>query len=207
MKKRAMITTIYTARAVKIAIHKLRPDLVFCIVEKDYNKSKDPAIKVKKQAIEDLKKSFGDVIEIKILEVESLYEIYKITKSIIKKINELSEDNEIFIHISEGRKPLAFGLSFAAYIKKGDIKGIYYVIAETNELLKLPLFSFKINKTQKEILDSIKKGVKDKDSLITKLKKSRSVVYQYIKELQDDGYVLSENRHLELTDLGRIIIL
>lgn len=202
-----MITTIYTAKAVKIAIHKLRPDVVICIVEKGYGKSKDPAVKMKRQAIEDLKMSFGDVIEIKMLEVESLYDIYKITKGIMKKINELSKDNEIFIHISEGRKPLAFGLSFAAYMKKNDVKGIYYVVAETNKLLKLPLFSFKINKTQKRILEYIEKDIKDKDSLITKLKKSRSVVYQYIKELQEDGYVLSENKHLELTDLGRIMIL
>lgn len=207
MKKRAMITTIFTSKAVKIAIHKLHPDIVICVVEKNYDKLEGKDSETKRQAIKELETAFKDILKIEILETKSLYDIYEITKDVIKKIDSSSKDNEIFIHISEGRKPLAFGLSFAAYMRKKDIKGIYYVVSETDELIKLPLFSFPINKSQKKILEEVEKGTETIESLLIKLNKSRSVVYQYVKELQENGYVLGENKHLELTDLGRIMIL
>ena len=207
MKKRVMITSIFSARAIKLAITKLSPDKVVCVVEKGYEKLSGEDSEKKRKAIEELKSGFGDILTIEILETESLYNLYEITKDVITKIDDLSKDYDIYIHISEGRKPLAFGLSFASYMRRKDIKGIYYVKTEDNEMMKLPLFNFPINISQKEILKNIEGGSDDTDSLISKTGKSRSVVYQYVKELLDEGYLINGDEKLKLTDLGRIMIL
>ncbi len=207
MKKRVMITTIFSSRSVKIAAHKLKPDKIICVVEKDYDKIRDKNLELKRNAIKNLIDSFGDIIEIKILRTKSIYDIYEITKDVIKKIDELSEHSEILLNITEGRKTLSFGLIFAAYSRKEKIEGIYYVIEETNEIIKLPLLDLSVNETQKEILNYIKEGVKNIDSLMKKLNKSKSIIYQYVKELQNAGYINNKTGELNITELGKIMIL
>jgi len=200
MKKRVLITTIWSSDAIKIAINKISNiDELIYLVE-------DNPPKEKIQAIEDLKKSFGDIIQIKELKT-SLYDISKIIADSIKKIDCLSaEGNEIIIHISEGRKTLAFGLMFAAYLRKDKIKGIYYVIKERNELLPLPLLSFSINETKKLILKEIMKGNEDKEKIMKNLDLGRSIVYQYINELKSEGFITNETG-LKITDLGKVMVI
>ena len=207
MKKRVMITSIFSARAIKLAITKLSPDKVICVVERGYDKLTGEDSEKKRKAIDELKSGFGDILTIEILETEWLYNLYEITKDVINKIDELSKDYDIYIHISEGRKTLAFGLSFASYMRRKNIKGIYYVKTEDNELMKLPLFNFPVNISQKEILKYIGEGYDNIEILITKTGKSRSIVYQYVKELLEDGYITNEEEKLGLADLGRIMIL
>jgi len=200
MKKRILITTIYTSDAIKIAINKISNiDELIYLVE-------DNPPKEKTQAIEDLKTSFGDVIKISELKT-SLYDIPRIIADVVKKIDQLTtNENEIIIHISEGRKTLAFGLLFAAYLRKDKIKNVYYVIKEKNELLALPLLSLSTNESKKEILKEIIKGNEDPEKIQKNLDLGKSAVYQYINELKQEGYITNETG-LKITDLGRIIIL
>ena len=111
------------------------------------------------------------------------------------------------MHISEGRKPLSFGLTFAAYLRKKRIKGVYYIIEERNEILKFPLFNFPVNEIQKELLQLVSKDNEDVESLIKNSKKSRSVVYQYIKDLEENGFIDRVNGTIRITELGKMIIL
>ncbi len=202
-----MVSTVYSGSAVKYAITKLSPDIVIFVVEKELNKIKDDEnIEKKKKSIEELKNFYKDTLQIEFLETKSLYDIYEITRDVIRKIDELPKEYEIITHISEGRKPLSFGLTFASYIRKDRVSGIYYVISETNEILKFPMFTFPINEIQKELLGLIDKGAGETEVLIKKSDKSRSVVYQYIKELEENGFIDRENGNIKLTELGRVVI-
>src|SRR3989338_5654146 len=204
MKKRVMISTVYSGNAIKYAITKLSPDVLILVVEKDLGKIKDDEnIEKKKKAISEIKSFFKNTLEIQFLETKSLYDIYEITKEVIGKIDELNENDEIIMHISEGRKPLSFGLTFAAYLRKKRVKAIYYIIAEKNELLKFPMFTFPIGETQRELLKIIFKEPENIESLIKRTEKSRSVVYQYIKELEENGFIERFNGDIKITELGR----
>ena len=200
MRRRILFTTIYTSDAIKIAINKIANiDELIYLVE-------DSPPKEKSKAIKDLKTSFGDIIKITELKT-SLYDITKIVKDVTKKIDQLSKNNnEILIHISEGRKTLALGLLFSAYLRKEKIKAVYYVIKEKNELLSLPLLSISINESKKAILRQIMNRNEDKERIGKKLALGKSAVYQYINELKKEGYIQNgKDKKLELTELGRIV--
>ena len=134
MKKRVMITSVYSGSAIKETIVKLSPTDIILVLEED------PPI-IKKETIKVLKKFFSKNINFKELRIKSLYDIASITKQIISEIDN-NEENDIFVHISEGRKTLSFAMSFAAYIRKHKVEGLYYVIEENNQLIKMPLLSF-----------------------------------------------------------------
>lgn len=207
MKKRVMVSTVYSGNAVKYAITKLSPDTVIFVVENNFKELEDEDAKIKKKAIEDIKKFFGEIIKTEILQTKSLYDIYEITKDIVKKIDSISEEYDIIMHISEGRKPLSFGLTFAAYLRKNRVGGVYYVVSGSNEIIKFPSFSFPVNEMEKKLLEEINSGKVDIESLINELDRSRSVVYQYVKNLEENGYLIKEENKLKLTELGKIIIL
>jgi len=207
MKKRILFTTIFSSNTIKATINKLSNiDEVIYLVEEGLEKEKSEDAKIKLKAIEDLKSSFKDVIKITGLRT-SLYDIPKIMADVAKKIDQFSKDEtEIFIHISEGRKPLALGLLFASYLRNERISGAFYLIKEKNELMTLPLLDFSINKRKRAILNKINQGIEDKDKIQKELKLSRSAVYQYIDELKKEGFITNETG-LKITELGRVMIL
>lgn len=206
MKKRIIITSLFSANTINPIIAKLSPTDLILVVEKDLKNLSNKDVETKKEAIEYIKQNFGKIINIEILETKSLYDLYEITKDIVTKIDNIKE-GEIMFNISEGRKTLSFGMSFAAYLRHEKIKAIYYLIKETNELLQMPFLKFSINKVQKEILESLMKKSLDLKSLKENMGKSKSVFYNYIKELQINGYIIIEDENIYITNLGKIVIL
>src|SRR3989338_10853297 len=97
MKKRVMISTVYSGNAIKYAITKLSPDVLILVVEKDLGKIKDDEnIEKKKKAISEIKSFFKNTLEIQFLETKSLYDIYDITKEVIGKVNIGNFNNSFF---------------------------------------------------------------------------------------------------------------
>lgn len=206
MKKRVLIASIFSGDTLNSMIVKLSPTDIILVIEKDLDDMKDENAKIKKKAIETLKQNFEKIVNIDFIKVESIYDIYEIAKEVTKKIDSI-KDSEIMLNISEGRKPISFGMSFAGYLRKKDITAIYYLIKETDILLKMPFLSFSVNNTQKQIL----RELFNKSLLISllkeKIKKSKSVFYKYLKDLQTNGYVTTEENNIKITDLGKIAIL
>ena len=197
---KTLISTIYEGGATDVAIIKFSPDKVILIgVDKS-----DPERKTKlKKAIETLKNKYK-TIKFEILDT-SIYEIPKIVNDVCKVIDkEYKLDNEIMLHISEGRKTQFLGALFASFIKKDKIKGVYYLIQETNKALTLPLLDFKLSPTKTMILKELATGNKKVSDIIKKTKKSKAMIYAHITELKKNGYI-TEN--MEITDAGRICIL
>ncbi len=197
---KTLISTIYEGGAVNAAIIKFSPDRVILIgVDKS-----DPERKTKlKKAVEEIKNKYK-TIEFEMLDT-SIYDIPKIVDDVCKVIDkEHKQRNEITLHISEGRKTQSLGALFAGFIKKDKIKGVYYLIEETNKALPMPLLDFKLSPTKTFILKEIASGNKKVADIIKKSKKSKAMVYAHINELKKNGY-LTEN--MEITDAGRICIL
>jgi CRISPR locus-related DNA-binding protein len=198
--KRILITTIYTSDAIKIAINKISNiDEIIYLVEDPLEE------KTKSNSIKELKETFKGIIQVTELKT-SLYDVPKIMSDVLKKIDSISKEDEIFIHISEGRKTLAFGLLFAAYMRQERIKGVYYIIREEKKLLTLPLLNLSINESKGAILKEIAKENENLENIMKKLDLSKSMTYQYINELKNEGYI-TNGEHLKITELGRVMIL
>ncbi len=197
---KTLISTIYEGGAVNAAIIKFSPDKVVLIcVDKS-----DPERKTKlKKSIEELRNKYK-TLSFEILDT-SIYDIPKIVSDVCKIIDkEKKLGNEITLHISEGRKTQSLGALFAGFIKKDKIKGVYYLIEETNKALSMPLLDFKLSPTKTFILKELASGNKKVADIIKKSKKSKAMIYAHITELKRNGYLTENN---EITDAGRICIL
>ncbi len=191
-----LITTIHKGDSINDAIRKFSPDKLMFIVP-------EPQEKTKTEAINKIQKDFKN------LKFENIktktYDVTQIVKDVDKAIKkELKNNNKIKIHISESRKPQAFAAYFAGLLNKEKIEGVYYLEEEDGSILTMPLLSLKLSKTKTFILNELNKGNKDIPSIIKKVKKKKSIIYQHIKSLRADGYITED---LELTDSGKIVIL
>lgn len=198
--QKTLISTIYEGHATSAAIIKFSPNKVILI---GVDKSAPERRTTLKKSIETLKNKYK-TIKFKILDT-SIYEIPKIVNDVCKAIDkEYKSENEITLHISEGRKTQSLGVLFAGFIKKAKIRGVYYLIEETNKALPMPLLDFKLSQTKTYILKELASGNKKVADIIQKSKKSKAMIYAHINELKKNGY-LTEN--MEITDAGRICIL
>ena len=103
---RVVISTVYSGRSIKVAIKELSPNKLILIVDKPIDKTKEETVK-------EIKKFYGEILEIETL-TTSLYDIPEIMEKVIKVIDEeYKKENEILLHITEGRKTTSLALLFA----------------------------------------------------------------------------------------------
>lgn len=205
MKKRVVISTFYEGYAVKSAITKLSPDKLILLIDDSQKGSQNEK---SRKALEELKKFCARVLEIQEAKIKA-YDIPKIIEKCSELIKEENkEGNEIIVHITEGRKITSLGLLFAAYLKKEKVAAAYYITQEENKLITLPLIPMQLGESKKLILQEINKGARGVNKLQSRLK-IKSVIYDHIRELRNEGYIENNknNKELKLTDLGRIMIL
>lgn len=202
--KRVVISTFYEGFAVQKIIPLLSPNkLIILLDDLKATESKKESMKKTLGSIKDL---FKGIVEIETLKISS-YDLPKIMEEVTKKINEENnQENEILIHITEGRKITSLALLFAGYINKGKIKGAYYITEENSQLLSLPLLNFGVGESKKQLLKEISSGNGKIKKIEKNLKIKQSAVYQHIQELKDEGY-LEKDKELKLTELGRMMIL
>jgi len=208
MKKRVIISSFFSANTIYPLIQLLSPTKIILVVEKNLSKLDSEDARKKKESLDIVKQKLEGIVELEVLETKSLYDLYEIAKDIVEKIDSLA-DSDIILNISEGRKPLSFGMYFAGSARRKKIDSICYLIKENNEILKLPFPDFKINEIQKTILKKLEKKsktIKDLRKEILKIR-TKSVFYKYIKDLEKEGYIKISDESIELTNTGRIILL
>ncbi len=195
-----LISTIYEGEATNAAIIRFSPDKVILV---GVDKSDPERKSTLNKSIAKLKEKYK-LLKFEMLNT-SIYDIARIAEDVSDKIaEEFKLKNDIILHISEGRKTQFLGLLFAGYLQKDKIKGIYYMIQETNQALAMPLLDLKLSETKKFILKELSEGNKKISAIVEKSKKSKSMIYAHIEELKKKGF-LSEN--LDVTDVGRICLL
>ena len=192
--KRILIATIYSDEPVTVSATRLGIDKLILLIDDNPDNKQQEAIDIVKKAV-------GPIVDARKTEV---YNIVKVAEEVVKIIDDLDEDDEIYINITAGRKTKALGLLFASYVRSNKIKKIVYVTEETKEMIVLPKLSFNLKPTQKKILEYIG------DNAVCSIMKasenigmSRSILYSNIDELKDMGLIESKDK-IRLTDAGRI---
>lgn len=194
---KTLISTFREGYAVVAAIYKLEPDKLILLIPKEKDETRENFLKKVKADFKKIAK-----IETAPTEVYDIPQIVKDVCGLIDKEHKLG--NEIYVHISESRKTQALGALFAGFIKKDKIKQVFYIEQETNKLLPMPLLNFRLSATKTKILKEIAGGVTKVGTIIKNTKKSKTLIYNDIKQLKKEGYISED---MKLTDAGRICIL
>lgn len=93
---------------------------------------------------------------------------------------------------------------YGCYAKYRYVDRIVY-LKDTKEILDIPILSFGISKTKKEILMEITKGTTSVKELSNKLDISRGMVYNHIRDLREKGMIKKDE--LKVTTAGKLAIL
>lgn len=194
-----LIATLYSIEPVLIAANRLGPDRLILLIDEK------PDTKQTKN-LQTIEESLGRIIDVKKVKTK-VYDIVQVAEKCVEIIDMQPKDDIIYINITAGRKTKALGLLFAAYARCNRVSKIAYNPEEDkNAVIWLPKLSFKLNESQKKILNALSQK-ENKNITITqfseKIQLSRAMVYRTIDELRDLGYIETENG-LKLTDAGKI---
>ena len=195
-----LISTLWDGTRVPFVIRQENPDEIYFIMDKHPER---------KQAYKNIEMGFPkkNLHEIPIAN----YDIYETTEKIHNVIkDELAKGNKLSVCVSEAMKQMSFALTYAAYLHADQIDGIYNVMHETGEIIRLPLLNIDLKNGRKEVLQIINtlflKGEPINGiDIANKSKLKKSAVYSNLKELIRVGFV--EERSNRLTVFGKICLL
>ena len=189
-----LITTVFKGSAVIQAIKLFSPQRVYFLIDEPLNEIRNQTINMIKE--------FFPTLDFKSISAK-VYNIVDIAKETIDII-EKEKNEEIIIHVSEGRKTMGFGLLFGAYMMSEHVKAAYYLEEETNPPIQLPLTKLKVPDQKRKLLDLIFQGINDVKDIEKRLEITASTVYVHMKELRDEGFLDKDNK---ITDIGKIVLL
>ena len=197
MGKKVLIATLYNPDPVILASTRLGPDRIVLLINKESTKEQEASVKL-------IQDSLGKVIDVKTVKID-VYDIVEVAKKSVEVIDMQPAEDHIFVNITAGRKTQAIGLLFAAYARHERVSKIAYNPEEDkSSIVYLPRLSFKLNDSQKKILEELgKKKYESISDLADKIELSTAMLYRAIDELKDMDLV-STDKGIELTDAGKI---
>ena len=200
--KKILISNAYDFTPMVGAITKIGPDIVYAVMNNTPEAHQ-------KDALKKLKNTFKH-IEFKEIKTE-IYKVYEIAKEIVKAIDGMyTQDTEIYLDITSGRKTKSIGILLGGYQRSGKIKDILYFTQEINQMVTLPKLSFEISKKSSDLLELVsKKPVSLPDLANNKKLNSmgRTSVYLNIRDLKEKGLVTEDKGLLYLTVYGKLVLL
>ncbi|MBI4052768.1 MAG: CRISPR locus-related DNA-binding protein [Candidatus Diapherotrites archaeon] len=199
---RVLITTAYSSDSIVLLLTKFSIDRLFLLIDKKPDETQQ-------KAVDDLKKTFEKVIEIKEKRVE-LFDIVAVAQDTANIIDALANTDEIFVNVTHGRKTQALGALFGAYARSTRVKKIVYVADQTKpnefkDIITLPTLNFDLSTGQQEILEEAEKHDIPAD-LAKETEQSKAMVYRNLKELKQRGFIeeTEDGKGFKLTDAGKI---
>ncbi|MEM4397701.1 MAG: CRISPR-associated CARF protein Csa3 [Candidatus Woesearchaeota archaeon] len=197
---KVLIATLYKAEPVLLFLTRIGSERVILLIDEKPNDEQLNNLKL-------IKESIGKVVDVKEVKC-STYDIVKVAEKAVEIIDMQPRDDKIYINITSGRKTKAIGLLFAAYARNERISKIAYNPEEDkNAIVYLPKLSFKLNESQKKILEYLDKEDFQKLSFADMAEKigiSRAMFYKSIEELKDMDFIYSTEEGIFLTDAGKI---
>jgi len=194
---KVLIATLYNPDPVLLACTRLSPDRLVLLIDEEPDKKQLAGLEL-------IKKSLGRVLDIKTRKLP-VYNIVGIASEVVKIIDMQPKDDSIYINITAGRKTYAMGVLFGAYARSSLVKKIAYNPEDKGPVIYLPILSFKLNDSQKKILESLdKKKIENYAELADDTELSTAMVYRSLDELKDMDFVESTNEGFKLTDAGKI---
>jgi CRISPR locus-related DNA-binding protein len=196
---KVLIATLYSPDPVLLAANRLGPDRLILLIDEEPNKEQQKNYKL-------IEESLGRVVDVKQVKTK-VYDIVQVAEKCVEIIDMQPKDDEIYVNITSGRKTKALGLLFASYARCNRVKKIAYNPEEDKTtVVWLPKLAFKLNESQRTILDKVDKPEYQNLSyadLAEKIVMSKAMLYRSIDELRDMGYINTENG-LQITDAGKI---
>lgn len=194
---RILISTIFHANATVLAATRFSPDRIIGLI------STEPT-REQLEAVEIVKSSLGSVLEFSYKKIP-VYEVVKTATVLTEMIDMISNDDEIILNVTSGRKTQALGVIFAGYARASKVRKIVYLADDKKTIVHLPILSFSFNETEKALLEQIDLGKhKTTAELAEAVNKSPAMVYRALDELKRRDYVESRDEGFSLTDAGRI---
>jgi CRISPR locus-related DNA-binding protein len=195
---KVLIATLYNPDPVLLACTRLSPNRLILLIDNEPDK-------VQKESLKLIKNSLGRVLDIKEVKIP-VYDLVPIAKEVVNIIELQPREDEIYINITAGRKTQMMGVLLGAYARSSYIKKIAYNPEEDkSSIVYLPILSFKLNDSQKAILDSIdKKKILTYADLAAETELSSAMVYKSITELKQMDFVEMTDKGFVLTDAGKI---
>jgi len=197
---KVLIATLYSAEPVLLAATRLGSERLILLIDEKPDKNQ-------KQSLKLIKDSLGRVVDVKEVKC-AVYDIVAVAKKAVEIIDMQPRDDKIYINITSGRKTKAMGLLFAAYARHDRVAKIAYNPEEDKSaIVYLPRLSFKLNDSQKKILQYLDKRDFQKLSyseMAHKIGMSRAMFYRSVDELKDMDFITTEEG-IKLTDAGKIV--
>lgn len=197
MAKR-ILSTLFNKEPVLVAATQLGADSLYLFVD-------DPINETQQTALDIIQESLGAVIKIYTIKINP-YDIVRIAKKTVSLLESFSEEDNVTVNVSSGRKTQALGLLFGSYARAKYVNKVIYVTEEEHKIIDLPKLSFNLTNSQHRLLEKISE--KQHSSLIELAERSdmsRGMLYRNLKELQDEGFIdIDKESKYVLTDAGRI---
>jgi CRISPR-associated protein Csa3 len=199
-KMKILIATLYQPYSILTICNKFAIDSVIALIDENPDKTMTESIRI-------LEESLGKVLLFK-TQITDLYNIISVAKDVVSIIDEIPENDEIYIDVTSGRKPKSFGLVYGSYARAKRIKQITYVQEENNQPILLPKMVYPIHDTQMKMLQIIKDNkVITTGKLAKQMEFSRGLIYRYINEFLEMNIIIKEADLVRLTDYGEIVLL
>lgn len=198
---KVLIATIYNPDPVILACTKLNANRLILLIDEEPDKTQRDAINL-------IKNSLGRVLDIKEVHIP-VYDIVEIAKRVVSTVDLQPREDQIFMNITAGRKTQAFGVLFGCYARNHLVKKIAYSPDEDkNKTIYLPVLSFKLTESAKNLLKVLdKKKYKNITELSNEVEISNAMVYRSIDELKEKDYIEITDEGIVPTDMGRIACL
>ena len=193
-----LISTIYSIEPIMVCITQFSCKKVVLLREED-------APREKLQVEQIIKDTVGNFIEIE-TKITSLYDVVRIAQDTVDVIeNERTNNRNIFVNISGGRKPQALGALFGCYARHRDIERIVYITEEDSQVIDLPILNFGLSATKRMVLEKLKNDGESVKNLAMKIGISRGMTYNHIRELREMGFIAPDQ--LKITTAGKLAII
>lgn len=193
-----LISTVYQGESIRLSIRDFNIKKVILLVDKEEKEQQ-------RKSISEIKKIFEGIVEIIEKKID-IYDILSISKETIKIIESVDMKDDIFVDVTHGRKLQSLGVLFACYARQNRIKKIVYWTEEDKRAIILPKISFHINGKNKKVLENIE-SCKNLNELASIVGVSRPMIYRYINNLEEMGFLEKTEDRYNVTDAGKIAIL
>jgi CRISPR-associated protein Csa3 len=161
--------------------------------------------KVKKN-VGEIERFFGKFTDVVTVTIDENAEVVEIAKKIVDIIDrEKRPDNRIIVNLSGGLRPLAVGVLYGCYSRPKQISKIVSNSADFKSVIELPKLRYDLGAAKYEVLKRVAdRGNKSVNELAKEMHKTRGMLYQHLKDLNNGGYVDDD---FKITDAGRLALL
>ncbi len=192
-----LIATFFGVPPFLPTIVKYAPRKVVLLVDDD-GKELEKNIRTAKDAV-------GKVVQFEVKKVPK-DDLYASARETVRAIDaNKAPGTRIIVSVAGGSRSLANAALLGCYARQDRVFKIVASGIKGNEVISLPKLSYNIGSTKRELLAKLQDRRNRTILQIAKeMRKTRGMIYQHLKELEDHGYLDDD---YNVTDAGKLALL